>query len=72
MENTAVVTQKDGVTGTQLKLIALTAMFIDHFAAVLLENYLNWVIPSFYDEESQRVWMQVTNMSHTCGFFIML
>ncbi|MBR4605105.1 MAG: hypothetical protein IKO41_02620 [Lachnospiraceae bacterium] len=58
MEDTAVVTQKSGVTGMKLKIIALTAMFIDHFAAVLLENYLNWVIPSFYDEESQRVWMQ--------------
>ena len=57
MGDIAVVTQKDGVTGTQLKLIALTAMFIDHFAAVLLENYLNWVIPSFYDVESQQAWM---------------
>ena len=29
-----------GITGTGLKLIALIAMFIDHFAAVLLTGYL--------------------------------
>ena len=55
MEDTAVVTQKSGVTGIKLKIIALTAMFIDHFAAVLLENYLNWVTP---DTVAYQAWIQ--------------
>lgn len=32
---------KKGVTGTTLKIIAIVAMFIDHFAAIFLECYLN-------------------------------
>ena len=55
MEDTAVITQKSGVTGMKLKIIALTAMFIDHFAAVLLENYLNWVTP---DTVAYQAWIQ--------------
>jgi len=49
---------KSGVTGTKLKIIALTAMFIDHFAAVFIENYLSRTLPQFYNEEIARTWFQ--------------
>lgn len=31
---------KKGLTGSTLKLIAIGAMFIDHFGAIVLEHYL--------------------------------
>ena len=56
MEETAVAVKKAGITGTTLKIIALTAMFIDHFAAILLTDYLNMVIPSFSNRDVMRAW----------------
>lgn len=32
--------KKKGITGSTLKLVAIGAMFIDHFGAIVLENYL--------------------------------
>ena len=31
---------KKGITGSTLKIIAIITMFIDHFAAVILDSYL--------------------------------
>lgn len=37
--------RKKGVTATNLKIIAMVAMFIDHTAAIVLNDYLSHVIP---------------------------
>lgn len=42
MEQT--VEAKKGITGSTLKIIAIVAMFIDHFAAVILDGYLQTTI----------------------------
>lgn len=39
MENT-ITTEKRGIPGSTLKIIALVAMFIDHFAAIVIANYM--------------------------------
>ncbi|MCF0130674.1 MAG: conjugal transfer protein TraX, partial [Pseudobutyrivibrio sp.] len=40
---------KGGITGSTLKIIAIIAMFIDHFAAILLNGYINTMLPAdFY------------------------
>lgn len=50
---------KKGVTGTTLKMIAIVAMFIDHFAAILIEHYLMMVTPSdFSSVEAQAAWIR--------------
>ena len=44
---TAEITGKRrGITGTRLKIIAMVAMFIDHFSAILLDGYLSKVLPT--------------------------
>lgn len=45
MEETVVMDKKKGISGTALKIIALVAMFIDHFAAIFLNDYLEASIP---------------------------
>ena len=51
--------QKKGVTGTTLKIIAIVAMFIDHFAAILIENYLTMVTSASYSSaEAQMAWLR--------------
>lgn len=43
MENTTTVSKintKSGIPGSTLKIIAITVMFIDHFAAIILESLL--------------------------------
>ena len=39
-ENAVVMPVKKGITGTTLKIIAIVAMFIDHFAAIFVESYI--------------------------------
>lgn len=34
------VQKKKGITGSTLKIIAIVAMFIDHFAAIVMDRYL--------------------------------
>ena len=51
-----VVRKKKGITGTALKLIALIAMFIDHFAAILITDYLNAALPANLDAEKMQAW----------------
>lgn len=43
--------RKGGITGTGLKIIAMTAMFIDHFSAILITDYLVNVLPYGYTRE---------------------
>ncbi|MBR4731830.1 MAG: hypothetical protein IK081_03585 [Lachnospiraceae bacterium] len=50
---------KTGVTGTTLKIIAIVAMFIDHFAAIFVEHYIMSVTPaSFSSAEAQMAWFR--------------
>lgn len=56
MEEVAFSAPKRGVTGTGLKIIAIVAMFIDHFAAILLEDYLSKVTPTDLSEEQLQAW----------------
>ena len=51
-----IMRQKKGVTGTTLKIIALIAMFIDHFAAILIADYLDFVTPVDGSQEQLQVW----------------
>ena len=51
MEQTVVKPERKGITGTGLKNIAIMAMFIDHLAAILLEDYLVMVIPRLSGDE---------------------
>lgn len=54
---TEVTVSKKGITGTGLKIIALVAMFIDHFAAILLNDYLTKRIPqSFVSSQQMQQW----------------
>ena len=51
-----IMQQKKGVTGTTLKIIALIAMFIDHFAAILIEDYLTFATPGDLPQEQLQAW----------------
>ena len=51
MGETAVAEKSKGISGTAVKLIALAAMFIDHFAAIFLSDYLNLRIPDDLTQE---------------------
>ena len=51
MEEAAVMEKKKGLSGTALKIIALIAMFIDHFAAIFIECYLESAIPPDLSQE---------------------
>ena len=35
---------KKGVTGLTIKVIAIVTMFMDHFAAVLVSGYVNYLL----------------------------
>ncbi|MCR5251544.1 MAG: conjugal transfer protein TraX [Lachnospiraceae bacterium] len=48
--------KKKGLTGTAIKMIALVAMFIDHFAAIVLTDYLNKVTPEDLAPEQSQAW----------------
>lgn len=51
--------KKKGITGTTLKIIAIVAMFIDHFAAILIEHYMTSVMPTtFISAEAQKAWLR--------------
>ncbi|MBO7387623.1 MAG: hypothetical protein J6U15_07440 [Lachnospiraceae bacterium] len=50
-QNEMVIAPKKGVTGTTLKIIAIVAMFIDHFAAIMLNDYLMMSIPPLTAED---------------------
>ncbi|MBE5857235.1 MAG: hypothetical protein E7296_06655 [Lachnospiraceae bacterium] len=50
-QNEMVIASKKGVTGTTLKIIAIVAMFIDHFAAIMLNDYLAMSIPPITAED---------------------
>lgn len=58
MEQTVVKPERKGITGTGLKNVAIMAMFIDHFAAILLEDYLEMVIPHLSGDELWK-WFDV-------------
>lgn len=49
--------EKKGITGTTLKIIALVAMFIDHFAAILIGDYLMKITPVSMDQQAQMQWV---------------
>ena len=51
MEEAAVMEKKKGLSGTALKIIALIAMFIDHFAAIFIGDYLESAIPPDLSQE---------------------
>ena len=57
MDTTVTVGGKKGLTGNALKIIAIIAMFIDHFAAILVTDYLMNVTPNLQGEELQA-WFQ--------------
>ena len=49
--------EKKGITGTTLKIIALAAMFIDHFAAIFIGDYLEMMsIPPAGSLQEQMLW----------------
>ena len=48
--------EKKGVTGTTLKIIAMIAMFIDHFAAIFINDYLMSMIPPAGSTQMQMQW----------------
>ena len=56
MGEMTVTAEKKGITGLTLKIIAIVAMFIDHFAAILISDYLNMVVPYFPNREAQQAW----------------
>lgn len=58
MEESFAVSQKKGITGTGLKIIAMVAMFIDHFAAILISDYLESTIPNISQPELQEWFME--------------
>lgn len=48
--------EKQGITGTTLKIIAMIAMFIDHFAAIFINDYLMSMIPPAGSLQEQLQW----------------
>lgn len=64
------MSEKKGLTGSSLKIIALIAMFIDHFAAILVEGYLVKTRPQkflTYDEfllwtQDHRLYVTASNI----------
>ncbi|MBP5264942.1 MAG: hypothetical protein J6Z33_11310 [Lachnospiraceae bacterium] len=49
--------EKQGITGTTLKIIAMIAMFIDHFAAIFISDYLTTMsIPPAGSLQEQTLW----------------
>lgn len=52
-----------GITGSSLKIIAIVAMFIDHFAAIFIERYLMFNAPGvFTTTEQVTSWSQKNPM----------
>lgn len=49
--------ESKGITGTGLKIFAVVSMFIDHLAAILLEDYLATQIPGGMSKESLEAWL---------------
>ena len=52
--------KKKGVTGTTLKIIAIVAMFIDHFAAIFVQGYLTTAFAQLPEgpENMVTLWQQ--------------
>ena len=44
-----ILAAKTGITGTGIKIIALVTMLIDHFAGIILDNYLEYKVPGYSD-----------------------
>lgn len=57
MSETVLKESNKGITGTGLKVIAMIAMFIDHFAAIFLTDYLSCTVPNLSQEELMA-WFQ--------------
>ncbi|MBO4290385.1 MAG: hypothetical protein J5898_00600 [Lachnospiraceae bacterium] len=53
---TVSMAQKKGITGTALKLIAIIAMFIDHFAAIYLEGLIETKSPAALEGADMMQW----------------
>lgn len=51
MGETVAVEEKKGISGTVLKIIAVSAMIIDHIGAIFLTDYLNMRIPDTLTQE---------------------
>ena len=51
---------KKGVTGTTLKIIAIVAMFIDHFAAIFVQGYITNLYAQLPEQPENMVnlWQQ--------------
>ena len=57
MEQTDVIPARKGITSTGLKIIAITAMFIDHFAAVMVENAAETLEKSGGEGSGMQQWL---------------
>lgn len=44
LQTISVATEKKGITGSTLKIVAIVCMFIDHFAAIILSDYVNTLL----------------------------
>ena len=49
--------ESKGITGTGLKIFAVVSMFIDHLAAILINDYLATQIPGGMSKESLEAWL---------------
>ncbi len=63
---------KKGISGSTIKLIAITAMLIDHIAATVLERLImrSGYLFASYSEESLSAWMDEHLLLYT-GYFVM-
>jgi len=57
MEENIVLTEKKGITGSTLKIIAIVAMFIDHFAAIILTGIIKNSYPVDGSMENAVQWL---------------
>ncbi|MBR5943619.1 MAG: conjugal transfer protein TraX, partial [Lachnospiraceae bacterium] len=59
---------KKGVTGTTLKIIAIVAMFIDHFAAIFVQGYYYSVSATAEPPQNVEIIMTVMRAIGRFGF----